>query len=207
MYEDLLKDMQEKMQPMLDVAEINRKTLEKMASVQSEYLTECISCGINQAKALAEAGDAKTVADLQFKYLKEFESKLTASAEENIAAINEAKEAITELLSNTYGRIAESTPFADSATSAPVTKAPAPKKAPVRRAAKAAPKATKAPAKSAPKAATKPTPKAEPKAAPKAAPAAAAKTDAPKADAPKSAPAAQKATAPAAPKAAQAKKS
>ena len=221
MYDDLMKDVQEKMQPAIDVAEVNKKALETLFSLQSEYVTDFVGSSVAQLKALSEVKDAKDAIDLQVEFFKNLEVKMTSVAEKELAALTTAKDEISGIVEKSLTEIKEmpyvtdfnkfvteatETAKAAMTSAAEVKAAPAPaaekaaapapvKKAPAKKApAKkaAAPKAAAKPA--APKAAAKP---AAPKATAKpAAPKAAAKPAAPKAAAPKTVakPAAPKAT-------------
>ena len=210
MYDDLMKDVQEKMQPAIDVAEVNKKALETLFSLQSEYVTDFVDSSVAQLKALSEVKDAKDAIDLQVEFFKNLEVKMTSVAEKELAALTTAKDEISGIVEKSLTEIKEMPYVTDfnkfvteatetakaamtSATEAKAAPAPAPEKAAAPAPVKKAP-AKKAPAK---KAAAKPT---APKAAVKpAAPKAAAKPAAPKAAAK---PAAPKAAAkPAAPKA------
>jgi phasin family protein len=209
MYDDLMKDVQEKMQPAIDVAEVNKKALETLFSLQSEYVTDFVGSSVAQLKALSEVKDAKDAIDLQVEFFKNLEVKMTSVAEKELAALTTAKDEISGIVEKSLTEIKEMpyvtdfNKFVTEATEtakAAMTSAAEVKAAPAAEKAAAPAPAKKAPAKKAPakKAAAKP---AAPKAAAKpAAPKAAAKPAAPKAAAK---PAAPKAAAkPAAPKAA-----
>jgi phasin family protein len=208
MYDDLMKDVQEKMQPAIDVAEVNKKALETLFSLQSEYVTDFVGSSVAQLKALSEVKDAKDAIDLQVEFFKNLEVKMTSVAEKELAALTTAKDEISGIVEKSLTEIKEMpyvtdfNKFVTEATEtakAAMTSAAEVKAAPAAEKAAAPAPAKKAPAKKAPakKAAAKP---AAPKAAAKpAAPKAAAKPAAPKAAAK---PAAPKAAAkPAAPKA------
>jgi hypothetical protein len=98
MYEDILKDMQEKMKPVTEMAEINKDTAEKLISLQSEYMTDLFNTGIAQMKALGEVKEPKTALEMQVKYFKEIEAKMTDTAEKELAAISSAKEKLSEII-------------------------------------------------------------------------------------------------------------
>lgn len=226
MYDDLMKDVQEKMQPAIDVAEVNKKALETLFSLQSEYVTDFVDSSVAQLKALSEVKEAKDAIELQVQFFKNLELKTTSVAEKELAALTSAKEEISEIVEKSLSEISEMPYVSDfnkflneaaEATSAAIAEATetataamtpateakaAPAAAPA--AAKPAPKKAaapkKAPAKKAP-AKKAPVAKAAPKkAAPKAAPKAAAAKPEVKA-APKAAAAAKPATPKAAPKA------
>lgn len=163
MYEDLMKDVQEKIQPAIDVAEVNKKALETLFALQSEYVTDFVDSSVAQLKALSEVKEPKEAVELQVKFFKELEGKMTDVAEKEMAALAEAKVEISEIVEKSLSEISEMPYVADfnkfltdaaeaaasvapaaeaAAPKAPAKKAPA-KKAPAKRkpAAKAAPEA------------------------------------------------------------------
>lgn len=189
MYEDMMKDVQNKMKPVTDMAEINKSTAEKLISLQTEYVTDLFNSGLAQMKALSEVKEPKAAIELQVKYFKDLEAKLTNVAEKEIATLTSAKEQLTELVEKGVSEMSEVPAMADvtkfmqtaqekmtELTEAPVmaemTKFMQTAQEQMTEAAKAftpevvAPKAA-APVAAAPKAA--PAPAAAPKAAPKAA--------------------------------------
>ncbi|RDE22514.1 phasin family protein [Motiliproteus coralliicola] len=93
MYEKVLEDMKARMQPVLDLAETNKKAMETLASVQKESMTDVVNASLEQFKAVAECKEPQAALDLQVKFYKDLEAKMTESAEKSIAAISEAKEA------------------------------------------------------------------------------------------------------------------
>jgi hypothetical protein len=90
--------MKESMQPMVDMAEINKKTTEKLIALQSSYVSDFVNASLTQMKTLSEVREPKAALELQVKYLKEIESKLTDVAEKEMAALVEAKEQLTGLV-------------------------------------------------------------------------------------------------------------
>lgn len=111
MYESTFENVKSSFQPLIELAQLNRKTLEKMTSVQTSYLTDCISSSIKQVKTLAESGSPQRATELSFEMVKEFESKLTGATEQNLAALAELREAYSSLVngscSDSYARIVE----------------------------------------------------------------------------------------------------
>ncbi|GEM_PF-659061 len=162
MYEDLLKDVQDKMKPAIDVAEANKKAVEALFSLQSEYVTDFVDSSVAQMKALSETKDPKEAVDLQVKFFKGLEEKLTSVAEKELAAITAAKEEIAAIIEKSLAEIGEMPYFTDfnKFMTEAVEAATAATTAAVEPAAEEAPAAPKAPAKRAP---------AKRKAAPKAA--------------------------------------
>jgi len=105
MYDDLMKDVQEKMQPAIDVAEVNKKALETLFSLQSEYVTDFVDSSVAQLKALSEVKEPKEAVELQVEFFKALESKTTATAEKELAALTSAKEEISEIVEKSLSEI------------------------------------------------------------------------------------------------------
>lgn len=161
MYDDLMKDVQEKMQPAIDVAEVNKKALETLFSLQSEYVTDFVDSSVAQLKALSEVKEPKEAVELQVEFFKALESKTTATAEKELAALTSAKEEISEIVEKSLSEIREMPYMSDfnkflteaaEATTAAVATATTTEAAPTEKAAAPAKKAPakKAPAKKAP---------------------------------------------------------
>ncbi len=93
MYDQMMEDMKARMQPVLDLAETNKKAMETLASVQKDSLHDLVNTSLEQFKAVAQCKEPQAALDLQVKFYKELETKMTATAEKSIAAISEAKEA------------------------------------------------------------------------------------------------------------------
>ncbi len=157
MYDNLFNDMKSKMQPILGVAEINRKAFEKLAALQTECITDCVNASLQQLKTLGGEKNAEKITELQFEFIRSVEGKLNSAAEQNLATISEAKEEISKLIGSSYTSLLENNPFQElkdavekNSLMAPVVQL-APKAAPAKKEAKAA-----APAKEKPAAAVKP---------------------------------------------------
>jgi phasin family protein len=89
------------------MAEINKKTTEKLIALQSAYVSEFVNASLNQMKTLSESRDPKAALELQVKYLKEIEAKLTDVAEKEMAALVEAKEELTGLVEKSVAEIGD----------------------------------------------------------------------------------------------------
>lgn len=107
MYDDLMKDVQEKMQPAIDVAEVNKKALETLFSLQSEYVTDFVDSSVAQLKALSEVKDAKDAIELQVQFFKNLEVKMTSVAEKELAALTTAKDEISGIVEKSLSEIKE----------------------------------------------------------------------------------------------------
>ncbi|SFG57908.1 phasin family protein [Neptunomonas qingdaonensis] len=113
MYEDMMKDVHTKMKPVTDMAEINKTTAEKLISLQTEYVTDLFNSGLAQMKALSEVKEPKAAIELQVKYFKDLEAKLTNVAEKEIATLTSAKEQLTELVEKGVSEMSDVPAMAD----------------------------------------------------------------------------------------------
>ncbi|BBB29752.1 phasin family protein [Neptunomonas japonica] len=113
MYEDMMKDVQNKMKPVTDMAEINKSTAEKLISLQTAYVTDLFNAGVAQMKALSETKEPKAAIELQVKYFKDLEAKLTNVAEQEIATLTAAKEQLTEIVEKGVSDMSEVPAMAD----------------------------------------------------------------------------------------------
>ncbi len=98
MYEKFFEDMQGRMQPVLDLAETNKKAMEKLAALQKDSMTEVVNASVEQFKQLAQCKDPQSAVDLQLKFYKALEGQMSETAEKSIAAITEANEAFVAVV-------------------------------------------------------------------------------------------------------------
>ncbi|MGB0224342.1 MAG: phasin family protein [Marinobacterium sp.] len=94
----MMNELKDSMKPMMAMAEINKKTAEALIGLQSSYVTDVVNASLSQMKSLTEVKDPKAALELQVKYLKEAEAKMTEVAEKEIAALAAAKAELTELM-------------------------------------------------------------------------------------------------------------
>jgi len=113
MYDDMLKEMKDKMAPVVEMAEINKKAVETLVSLQSEYFSDFVTSGLAQVKALTEVKEPKEAFELQVKFFKELEGKITGTAEKEFAALNDAKEQLTTLVEKSVSEMGEMPYFGD----------------------------------------------------------------------------------------------
>lgn len=109
----MINELKDSMKPVMDMAEINKKTAEKLIALQSAYVTEVVNASLSQMKTLSETKDPKAALDLQVKYLKDAESKMTEVAEKEIAALAEAKAELSTLVEKSLTDLATAQPFAE----------------------------------------------------------------------------------------------
>lgn len=98
MYDQMMAEMTTRMKPVMDLAETNKKVLETLAGVQKDTMTEVVNASMEQFQALAKCQDPKAALDLQVKFYKALEAKMTDTTEKSIAAFNEAKDVYTAVL-------------------------------------------------------------------------------------------------------------
>lgn len=206
MYQTLMKDLEESMQPVFSLADIQRQMLEKITSIRTECIGDCVSASVKQYEALSEVASPIIATEMQLKFMQDFSAKMMNTADQNMSVLSETGDAINKLMDESLKEVSLKNPMKDyfdmevtffypgaaaisKTVTAPVKAVPATAK----------PAAKKAPAKKAPAktAATKTSP-AKPKTAAtaKAKPAAASKPattarKATRAKAPASKPAAQ----------------
>jgi len=106
----MYEQMKDKMKPVMDMAEINKKTTETLISLQSQYVSEFVNASLAQMKTLTEAKEPKAAFEAQVKYLKDIEAKMTEVAEKEVAALTSAREELTEIVEKSLGEVS-STPY------------------------------------------------------------------------------------------------
>jgi hypothetical protein len=107
MYDTMMKNFADQMAPFTKVAEINKKTTEKLFELQSAYMTEMFNAGMTQFKALTGATEPKSAVEMQIAFYKEMEAKLTAAAEQEVAALSSAREELTSVFEESMAAIAD----------------------------------------------------------------------------------------------------
>ena len=98
MYNEIFADMKTRMQPVVDLAETNKKALEKLAALQKDSMTDVINVSVAQFQEMAQCKDPKVALEKQMDFYKSLEAKMTDTAEKSIATITEAKEAFVSVL-------------------------------------------------------------------------------------------------------------
>lgn len=143
MYETMIKDVKDQMKPVVDMAEINKQTAEKLVALQSAFVSECFNSALAQFNALTQVKEPKQIVELQMQYFKDFETKVSNVAEQEIAAMTSAKDQISTIVENSISELSEKATFMDMTKYMPqsvmnpvptaVTEAETEKKAPARR--------------------------------------------------------------------------
>ncbi|MFT5722007.1 MAG: hypothetical protein ACI9W6_002325 [Motiliproteus sp.] len=106
MYENLFADMNTRIKPVMDLVETNKKVMETLAGVQKDSMTDLAKASMEQFQALSQCKDPQAALDLQVKFVKALEAKLTDTTEKSIAAFNEAKDAFSVVIEETTKKTA-----------------------------------------------------------------------------------------------------
>ncbi len=122
MYDDMLKEMKDKMAPVVEMAEINKKTAETLVSLQTEYFSDFVNSSLAQVKALTEVKEPKEAFDLQVKFFKELEGKISGTAEKEMATLTDARDQLTSLIEKSMSEIGEMPYFPDMSKFADMSK-------------------------------------------------------------------------------------
>lgn len=109
----MYEDMKDKMKPVMDMAEINKKTTETLIALQSQYVSDFVNSSLSQMKALTETKEPKAAFEAQVTYLKEVEAKLTDVAEKEMAALTAAREELTGIVEKSFSELSSSPYFAE----------------------------------------------------------------------------------------------
>lgn len=107
----MYEQMKEQMKPVMDMAEINKKTTETLVSLQSQYISDFMSSSMSQMKSLSQTKDPKAAFESQVSFLKEIEAKMTEVAEKEMAALSDAKSELSALMEKSMSDAASSPYF------------------------------------------------------------------------------------------------
>lgn len=106
----MYEDMKTQMKPMMEMAEINKQTAEKLISLQSQYVSNFVNSSMAQMKTLSETKEPKAAFEAQVAFMKGVESSLTDVAEQEMAALTEARNMMTDLVEQSMSDMT-STPY------------------------------------------------------------------------------------------------
>ncbi len=107
MYDKIFADMKTRMQPVISLAETNKKALETLAALQKDSLTEVVNASVEQFKDMAQVKDPKVAMDKQVAFYKALEAKMSDTAEKSIAAITEANDAFVAVVEESTKKTTE----------------------------------------------------------------------------------------------------
>lgn len=98
MYEQMFTDMKDRMQPMMDLAETNKKAMETLTVLQKDSMTDMFNASLEQFKALSQCKDPKAALELQMSFYKDMEGKMASAAEKSMSVMTETKETYVSVM-------------------------------------------------------------------------------------------------------------
>jgi phasin family protein len=104
---ELTQEVANLFKPMQTLAEVNTKTVETLVALQKAYVEELANASVEQFKTLCECKDPKAALDLQVKFYKTVEAKMTETAEKGVAAMAEAKDAYVATVEESGKKVTE----------------------------------------------------------------------------------------------------
>ena len=105
MIDSMFKDVSVNFKPLVDAAEINTATTSKLVQMQAAFVTDMLTAGLANTKAVAEMRDPKEVFEAQQSFARDFGQKCTDAAPEQITALNEAKEEMQKLAQDSMNSV------------------------------------------------------------------------------------------------------
>lgn len=104
---EISKEVADLFKPMQDLVDVNTKTVETLVALQKAYVEELANASVEQFKTLCECKDPKAALDLQVKFYKSVESKMTETAEKSVVAMTEAKDAYVSTVEESGKKVTE----------------------------------------------------------------------------------------------------
>ncbi len=104
---EMSQEIADLFKPMQALADVNTKTVETLVALQKAYVEELTNASVEQFKTLCECKDPKAAMDLQVKFYKSVEAKMTETAEKSVAAMTVAKDAYVASMEESTKKAAE----------------------------------------------------------------------------------------------------
>jgi phasin family protein len=98
MFDKMNEQLQNSMKPVTDLANLNAKALEQLATQQSTLFSTLMSGGMAFAQNSAEQKDVNTLMEAQKSYAQDVQETVLKAAKESYAVISETQEKSGELL-------------------------------------------------------------------------------------------------------------
>ncbi|MCV6624827.1 MAG: phasin family protein [Cellvibrionaceae bacterium] len=98
MFEQVNEQIQKSLKPMSELASVNAKALEQLASQQNALFTGLLNDGVNFSQSLTEKQDVNAMVEAQKAYLEGVQEKIVAAAKETYDVISDAQEKAGEVL-------------------------------------------------------------------------------------------------------------
>ncbi|TVQ70765.1 MAG: phasin family protein [Oceanospirillales bacterium] len=97
MFQDMTKHMTDSMEPFKDFVNIQTRMLEDLTRHQMDCTKACLEATMQQTKQLQQCKTPVDLMELQQAYAKELEKTLRSANEQNMKALNDAREAMEKL--------------------------------------------------------------------------------------------------------------
>ncbi len=96
-------DINQAIQPILEIADTNRQAFDTLTELQTEYLTQGLEAGFQQLQNLISfATDPQALATAQLDYFKKLENTIVKTSEQEFQAIHQAHDKVNKILSDSY---------------------------------------------------------------------------------------------------------
>jgi len=120
MIESMFKDVTVNFKPFVEAAEINTKTTSKLVEMQAAFVTDMLSAGLANTKAMTEMKDPKEAFEAQQGFARDLGQKYAEAAQQQMATLTEAKEEIQKLAQESLSSVqAAAEKAVEKATPAP----------------------------------------------------------------------------------------
>lgn len=104
---EMPKEFADFFKPAEALVEVNKKTAETLSALSKESFETLSSASVEQFKALCECKDPKAALDLQVKFYKLVEAKLTETTEKSLACLSVAKDAYVASFEESTKKVTE----------------------------------------------------------------------------------------------------
>ena len=98
MIEQMNEQLQASMKPVTELATLNMKTLQELATKQNSLFTTLVSDGVEFVQNASSQKDLMALADMQKGYFEELQSKLTTAAQDSYALISESGKSASSIV-------------------------------------------------------------------------------------------------------------
>jgi len=106
MFQDMTKTLNQSMEPFKDLINIQTRMLEELTRQQMECTRSCIEATMQQTRELQNCKTAQDLVSLQKAYASELEGTLRHTSENNLKALNDARQQIEQLTQDTFDAFA-----------------------------------------------------------------------------------------------------
>jgi len=106
MFQDMTKKLNDSMAPMKELVEIQTRMLEKLTRLQMECAQNCVEATMQQTKDLPACHSTEELIDLQRKFARIVEETLVRTSQDNLAALQEARDKMEQVTQGTFDAFA-----------------------------------------------------------------------------------------------------